>query len=153
MSAARETGRGTRLRALKPDARAVRARYIADAGHGWFAVPRRPLPEYGVEREISRFSYVSRAARVVYLEHDVDIACFAGALERSNAVLVVRSEYIVPRALCSVRHRSRYRPSGTPLRRGARTLRDAMARRFRHHRSPEQDASRARPRPAASAIR
>lgn len=116
MNAARETGRGTCLRALKPNARAVRVRYIADAGHGWFAVPRRLLTEFGVEREISRFSYVSRAARVVYLEHDVDIACFARALERSNAVLIVRSEHIVPEALCSVRRRPRYRPSGTPLR-------------------------------------
>ena len=108
MSAARETGRGTRLRALRSGARAVRVRYIADAGHGWYAVPRQLLEAYGVEGEISEDSYVGRTGRVVYLEHDVDIARFAAALERRDAVLVVRGEQVVPRRLCAIRQRERY---------------------------------------------
>ena len=48
----------------------------------------------------------------VYLEHDLDIARFAAALERANAVLVVRGEQVVPRRLCAIRHRQRYEPSG-----------------------------------------
>ena len=95
------------MRALGPNARAVRVRCLADNGHVWYLVPRRLLDELGVAPLLSRYSYVARTGRMVYVECDFDMMHVAAAIEAAGAVMVVRGQ-LVTDAESVVRQRERF---------------------------------------------
>lgn len=53
--------------------------FISDPGHGWLEVPRQLLHDFGIEYDISRFSYVR--GRTAYLEEDQDAGVFIEAFK------------------------------------------------------------------------
>ena len=52
-------------------------RFIEDPGHGWLEVPRAVLKFFGIEDQITGFSYQS--GNLVYLEEDMDLSTFMRA--------------------------------------------------------------------------
>jgi hypothetical protein len=57
----------------------MRFKFYADPGHGWLAVKRKLLVEYGVADLISTYSYQRGAT--VYLEEDCDAGRFLEAFK------------------------------------------------------------------------
>ncbi len=53
--------------------------YIQDPGHGWLEVPRQLLHDFGIEYDISSFSYV--LGKTAYLEEDCDMGVFIDAFK------------------------------------------------------------------------
>lgn len=51
-----------------------------DAGHGWLAVKRKLLLEFGLMELVSMFSY--ERGQTVYLEEDCDVSLFISALKQ-----------------------------------------------------------------------
>lgn len=61
--------------------------FYSDPGHGWLAVPISDLKEFGVEKQITQFSY--RSGNTAYLEEDVDAGRFIDALTEKGVDLGV----------------------------------------------------------------
>ena len=52
--------------------------FVADPGHGWALVPFANLKEFGIELQISEYSYRNHAT--VALEEDCDLTVYCDAL-------------------------------------------------------------------------
>jgi hypothetical protein len=46
--------------------------YYQDPGHGWIKVPRQLLLDFGIHKQVSKYSYESHDGMSVYLEEDSD---------------------------------------------------------------------------------
>ena len=55
--------------------------HYSDSGHGWFAVKRYVLAQFGLLSEISKCSFQSKSGETVYLEEDCDAAKLITYLE------------------------------------------------------------------------
>lgn len=65
--------------------------FYSDPGHGWLAVPISDLKEFGVEKQITQFSY--RSGNTAYLEEDVDAGRFIDALKtKGEEVKIIHAE-------------------------------------------------------------
>jgi hypothetical protein len=58
--------------------------FHSDAGHGWLEVPMDDLKAYGIEDEISQYSYIKNG--VAYLEEDRDAGMYLRKLEEAGIV-------------------------------------------------------------------
>ena len=66
----------------------VKRKYYQDPGHGWLAVKVHELVELGIDKHVSRCSYVR--GKTAYLEEDCDATLYINALkERGVAVEVI----------------------------------------------------------------
>ncbi len=53
-------------------------KFHADAGHGWLEVPISELVKKGIDKQITKCSYMDVAKGLAYLEEDIDMATFVG---------------------------------------------------------------------------
>ena len=58
--------------------------FHSDAGHGWLAVKLTDLIDLGINKKISRYSYIK--GETVYLEEDLDLSVFFKAFEDKHGV-------------------------------------------------------------------
>lgn len=68
--------------------------FISDPGHAWLEVPRQLLHDFGIEYDISSFSYVQ--GKTAYLEEDCDADIFIKAFkaEMPDVELVFKEVHI-----------------------------------------------------------
>ena len=59
----------------------IKLTHYSDSGHGWIAVKRYILDQFGLLTEISKYSYQSKSGETVYLEEDCDAAKLITYLE------------------------------------------------------------------------
>lgn len=52
----------------------------SDPGHGWAAVKRQTLIDFGISGKVSSYSY--QRGQTVYLEEDCDLSLLIGALRQ-----------------------------------------------------------------------
>lgn len=69
----------------------LKFKYYTDPGHGWVAVKRDLLIEFGVASKISAFSYAK--GNTVYLEEDQDAALFTDVLRDSGISFELVEKY------------------------------------------------------------
>ena len=60
----------------------IKIKVYTDPGHGWAAVKRSVLKDFGIEDKISSYSYQKGAT--VYLEEDCDLSTFVAALKEKG---------------------------------------------------------------------
>lgn len=53
-------------------------KFHEDNGHGWLEVEISKLKEMGIDKKISRYSYMDKAKGLAYLEEDMDMALLCG---------------------------------------------------------------------------
>ena len=53
----------------------LKLNFYSDAGHGWLRVPRKNI-SFDILKQISGYSYQSRAGNMIYLEEDCDCNLF-----------------------------------------------------------------------------
>lgn len=70
----------------------MKIKFYPDAGHGWYAVKRRVINEFGLATKISGYSY--QRGQTVYLEEDGDATAFFTELK--NRVPVDQIKIIEP---------------------------------------------------------
>lgn len=68
-----------------------KAMFLSDPSHGWLKVPSTILYLYGLENEISHFSYVSPTGKHVYLEEDSDAGKLLDAIKLAGDSIDVTS--------------------------------------------------------------
>jgi hypothetical protein len=78
-----ETMKSTMMK-VYPDLR-IKLKLYTDPGHGWVAVKRKLLTEYGIAEHISPYSY--QKGDTVYLEEDDDAAKFITKLASQGIVV------------------------------------------------------------------
>ena len=72
--------------------------FHSDSGHGWLSVPYCLLTDYGVDGDISKYSY--RKGQTVYLEEDCDANKLLSKLRESgiefelNEIITDRKSFI-----------------------------------------------------------
>ena len=54
--------------------------FHTDPGHGWLEVSIEDVKGFGIEGDISEYSYIDPVRRVCYLEEDCDAAVFSTAM-------------------------------------------------------------------------
>ena len=64
----------------------MKLKWYSDPGHGWLAVKRKVLNEYGVANQISPYSY--QRGGTVYLEEDSDAQKMINALAQKGVAIV-----------------------------------------------------------------
>lgn len=50
--------------------------FYSDAGHGWLKVSAKELIDWDLLSKITRYSYMSRSGKWVYLEEDCDLTTY-----------------------------------------------------------------------------
>lgn len=60
----------------------LKFKFYTDPGHGWVAVKKSLLVELGIDKDISRYSYVK--GQTAYLEEDCDAAKLVKALDNKG---------------------------------------------------------------------
>lgn len=65
--------------------------YHYDFGHGWLAVKRKLLEEWGLLGKITPYSY--QRGQTVYLEEDEDMTTFCDEAKRRGVELEWRNSY------------------------------------------------------------
>ena len=58
-----------------------------DLGHAWLEVPLSLIKEYGLEKDISSYSYVNEKSGMVFLEEDSDMPKFLKAFQRETGLI------------------------------------------------------------------
>jgi len=64
----------------------IRFIFHGDPGHAWLEVPLSLVKEYGLEKDISSYSYVNEKSGMVFLEEDSDMPKFLKAFQRETAL-------------------------------------------------------------------
>ncbi len=59
--------------------------FISDPGHGWLRVPLADIATLGIERDITKYSFID--GRFAYLEEDCDYGVFVAACNVQNVPL------------------------------------------------------------------
>ena len=65
----------------------IRFVFHGDPGHAWLEVPLSLIKEYGLEKDISPYSYVNEKSRMVFLEEDSDMPKFLKAFQRETGLI------------------------------------------------------------------
>lgn len=66
-------------------------KFFTDGSHGWLKVSKKELEKYGIEKDISSFSFMK--GEYAYLEEDSDLSLFVKALRDSDGVKEGTPEY------------------------------------------------------------
>lgn len=69
----------------------MKIKFYIDPGHGWFAVKRAKLEEFGIADKISAFSY--ERGKTVYLEEDRDADLFLKELIAAGVEYEIVAKY------------------------------------------------------------
>ena len=67
--------------------------YLADPGHGWGLVPMIAIMSYGIEHEISAYSYFKESTGMAALEEDCDLSKFVEAATKAGDTVVFIEEH------------------------------------------------------------
>lgn len=67
--------------------------HYSDSGHGWIAVKRSLLVQFGLLNKISAYSYQSKAGTTVYLEEDGDAPILINTLRAHGIAYQLDTKY------------------------------------------------------------
>ena len=65
----------------------IRFIFHGDPGHAWLEVPLSLIKEYGLEKDISSYSYINEKSGMVFLEEDSDMPKFLKAFQRETGLI------------------------------------------------------------------
>lgn len=69
----------------------MKLKYYTDPGHGWVAVKRNILEQYGIAERITGFSY--QKGKTVYLEEDCDAYTFLTEMASKGIVVEYQNKH------------------------------------------------------------